>query len=626
LTSDRATVGWALLLVLACVATFANGLDGELVYDDRRAILDVRYIQQLWPPWVPLWAEAELPVAGRPLASLSLALNHAWGGTEVRGYHVVNLAIHVGCALLLFAVVRETLRRPVLGERFGADATAIAGASALLWAVHPLQTECVSYVVARTESLMAFFYLATLYAAIRADVAPEPAARRLRGAAVAACFAGMLCKEAMVTAPFVVVAWDWAFRSEDFGRVAARRRGLWAGLFASWGALALLLASAPRGASVGFDLGVSPLQYLANQAELIVEYAQRVLWPEPLLIHYGSARDLPLAEVAPEALGLALAFAASAWALWRRSALGFLGVAFFALLSPTSSFVPIVTEVGSERRMYLPLATWTVAAATLGHLALARLPGPASRRWRSGVAAVLLAVVALALAARSRDRNEDYRTREALWRAQIEDAPEIPEGWCALGRVLDQRGELAAAADHYVRALWIDPDSLEARVNLGALRWRQGQHYEARRQFEEALRRHGEEPFVLANLGLLAREEGDLERASRHFERAIEIDPEEPVALLGLAEILTDHPDAARRDPERAVELAERSCHATSFADLRALEGWSAALAAAGQAPEALRVAEFAWGLARQTDSRVDRFRALLERRRAEASRAASGP
>src|SRR6185295_2356805 len=91
----------------------------------------------------------------------------ALGGTEVRGYHIFNLVVHILGALLLFGVARRTFLSPALRERFGLASTPLALAVAGLWAVHPLQTESVTYVIQRAESLMGFFYLLTLYVFIR---------------------------------------------------------------------------------------------------------------------------------------------------------------------------------------------------------------------------------------------------------------------------------------------------------------------------------------------------------------------------------------------------------------------------------------------------------------------------
>ncbi len=110
------------------------------------------------------------------------------------------------CALLVFGVVRRTLDGPGLKARFGACSAKLAFAVALLWTLHPLNTEAVNYVTQRTELMMALFYLLTLYASSRAWQAAR--AGGWQPIAVVSCMAGMACKESMVTAPLMVVLYE----------------------------------------------------------------------------------------------------------------------------------------------------------------------------------------------------------------------------------------------------------------------------------------------------------------------------------------------------------------------------------------------------------------------------------
>ena len=109
----------AALIVLAGALAYANALSGPFVLDDQDTIVVNEQIRQLWPPSVVLFPALELPVAGRPVVNVSFALNYAAGGLDVRGYHIVNIAIHIACALLLFGIVRRTLNLPSLRDRFG---------------------------------------------------------------------------------------------------------------------------------------------------------------------------------------------------------------------------------------------------------------------------------------------------------------------------------------------------------------------------------------------------------------------------------------------------------------------------------------------------------------------------
>ena len=199
------------IIVLAGVWAYTTSFSGVFVFDDLAAIARNPHLRSIWPPAAP----PDTTLAGRPVATLTFALNYAAAPADARetfargagelpgaesrlarnarGYHTVNLAIHLLAALTLFGVVR----RSVLAARPGADvqrgAAAIATGVALLWVVHPLTTSAVTYLVQRVESLMGLLYLVTLYCAIRAH---ETGRRGMwMSGAVAACALGMATKE-----------------------------------------------------------------------------------------------------------------------------------------------------------------------------------------------------------------------------------------------------------------------------------------------------------------------------------------------------------------------------------------------------------------------------------------------
>src|SRR5579862_3105665 len=162
-------IWWRLALIAAVgVLVYWNALSNPFIFDDHPTIETNPQIREWWNLPQVFAAEQGSPVAGRPFVTWTLALNYAMGGLDPRGYHIANLAIHVGCALLLLGLVRRTLTLPGLAARFGRDASNIALAAGLIWIVHPLKSEVVDYTAQRTEGLMALFYLLAMYASVRA--------------------------------------------------------------------------------------------------------------------------------------------------------------------------------------------------------------------------------------------------------------------------------------------------------------------------------------------------------------------------------------------------------------------------------------------------------------------------
>jgi hypothetical protein len=290
-------VWWRIgLIVLAGVAVYWNSLGNPFVFDDNVTLVDNPQIRSFATVFQTDKGSA---LTGRPIVSLTFALNYALDGLTVTGYRVVNIALHVACALLLFGVVRRTLEQPGLRDRFGRVAAGAALAAALLWVVHPLNSEVVDYLTQRTEALMAACYLLAVYAGIRA----LGGGGAWTGIAVASCAAGMLCKETMVTAPLMIAAYDRVFA---FGSLAAAARARWklyAGLAASWVVLGASVATASREASGGFSTThVSVWSYLLNQTEVVTHYLTLVVWPRALVAYYGWSLPATLGDVWPYAL------------------------------------------------------------------------------------------------------------------------------------------------------------------------------------------------------------------------------------------------------------------------------------------------------------------------------------
>ena len=172
--TQRAAVNVSVFLLLcgAVWATFGRAIHGQFFFDDEPAIQKNDTIRQLWPLSVPLLPPHEHPFSARPLVNLSAAINYHFGELDPAGYRLVNMALHALSAMLLFGIVARTLQleqfawlRQAGGARW--PSTALAFAVALLWAVHPLQTESVCYVTQRTELMFGLFYLATLYCSLR---------------------------------------------------------------------------------------------------------------------------------------------------------------------------------------------------------------------------------------------------------------------------------------------------------------------------------------------------------------------------------------------------------------------------------------------------------------------------
>jgi tetratricopeptide (TPR) repeat protein len=548
-----------LVIVAAGLLAFFNSFSGVFLFDDDYAIVENPYIRSLWPISQAMSAPPQASVSGRPIVSLSLAVNYALGGLKPWGYHAFNLAVHLLCGLLLFGIVRRTLEGPRLGERYGRSAVLLATLVGLLWVVHPVQTEAVTYIIQRTESMMGAFYLLTLYCVIRGAAC----GRRLWYiAAVVACALGMMTKESMVTAPVMVLLFDAVFTAGS-PRLALRNRlVLYTGLAATWLILVYIMVGGPRSGTVGFSLGIRPIDYATNQCVAVIDYVRLAFWPHPLILDYGAPRPMPFGEVLPYAAILAVLLVATVIALFHRPMIGFLGAWFLVILAPTSSFVPITTEAAAERRMYLPLAAIIVlvvlAVHALGQVASARwsIPPRALRR----VAVVAASGLACVLAYLTHQRNTAYADEMMIWQDALAARPNNPRAHLSLGKALGAAGRIDEAIGHYRKALDIVPDYLDARYNLANALQNKGLLTQAVDEYQTVLRVDPGYTRARINLGVALVRLKRFDEAVSNYQETLRT-VEGPSAAdihcnLAVALLYAGHADQAITHFQQALALA----------------------------------------------------------------------
>jgi protein O-mannosyl-transferase len=528
-------------IVLAALAAYHNSFSGPFVFDDPQSIVENATIRPPWSIAAMLSPPADTTVGGRPLTNLSLALNYAMGGTDVWGYHAVNLVIHMLAGLALFGVVRRTLARNVGAQACCAvgvgrslatddrpqagflqpDGTLIAFIVALLWTVHPLQTESVTYTVQRTESLMGLFYLLTLYCFIRGvEVQDANGIRAGRhqlwfALSVAACLLGMASKEVMVSAPVMVLLYDRTFLAGTF-QEAWRRRGRWyLGLAATWIPLAYLVASVGgnRGGTSGMGSGATPGAYALTQFPAVADYLWLSVWPHPLVFDYGAEWVKDAVDVVPAALLVIGLVAGTLVALKRRPGFGFLGAWFFAILAPTS-LVPGPRQTIAEHRMYLAVAA-IISLLVLGVYA-----------WGGRRTLVAWFALVLGLGWLTVSRNEDYRTELSIWGDTAAKRPRNPWVQTNLGMALYDQGKAAESMRYFERSLKLGPDDAGPHNNLGLALAKLGRVPEALSQYEAALRLRPAFPEAHNNLGLLLSEMNRPTEALTHLEIALRLKPQ----------------------------------------------------------------------------------------------------
>jgi tetratricopeptide (TPR) repeat protein len=531
-----------LIIAAAGLSAYHNSFRGPFIFDDVGNILENPRIRHLWSIWETLSPPRDSGIAGRPVINLSLAVNYAFGGTRVWGYHALNLAVHILAGLTLFGIVRRTFLRHECWStgvmecwaRFGASAEWMALTVALIWTVHPLQTESVNYIIQRSESMMGLFYLLTLYCFIRGSGSQRP--RPWYGLCVTACALGMVCKAVMVSAPLIVLLYDRTFISGSFGAAWRRRRWVLGALAATWILPGYLAAC---GGSLG-TLSRNPMirvgwrEYLLTESGVILQYLRLSAWPHPLCFDYYGLIAATWFSIVPPMLVIAILLAAAVCALRSNSVWGFLGAWFFLILAPTSSFFPLDSPM-YEHRMYLPLAA-VAAAVVLGASVLGK--GLFSQRQGVAVGCATAGSVVVLFSFLTIQRNQVYNSAVSIWQDAVEKCPNNFRAHYNLGNALLGEGKAQEAIGHWEQALRINPDYADAHYNLGHALEKMGRVQEAIWHYEQALRIKPDYAEAHNNLGTALIQLGRQAEAMEHWEQALRIKPDFAEAHSNLANTL----------------------------------------------------------------------------------------
>lgn len=436
-TADAA---WLCLLV---ALVYGGSLGASFQFDDWNVIVDNPGVHS-WSAW---WAR--MPGIRPLLKATYVACWSLQAGPA--GFRVFNIALHAVNALLVLAVVARVL---VAAGTPSDRARAAAWFAAAVFALHPAQTESVTYIAGRSGALMSLFLLLALLAHLQSERGNHP--RRWTVAALACFVCAFGAKENAWTLPFTILAVELA-------RPGLATRRAWRSAAPYFLVLLVLLLAALALPGYRTLLRISLETRTAIENLITQVDGQFHLLTRPLLLlDTNLDPDLPArtrwtAELWPPAAVLLGLMTLAAWHWRRRPWLG-LGIAwYFVQLAATNSVLPRL-DVANDRQLYLAI---TGPAWILGVL----LSGLTKQRLALALAVGIVAVLASATML----RNRDYATEVSLWQATAEASPRKPRVWNNLGYAREIAGDKAGAREAYLRALALDPDYVKARINLSRL-------------------------------------------------------------------------------------------------------------------------------------------------------------
>ncbi|MCH8157743.1 MAG: tetratricopeptide repeat protein [Nitrospinae bacterium] len=596
------------LLAAVVVLTYGNTLQHSFHFDDFPSILEKPWIRGL--DKIPMFI---FSFAQRPLVILSLNLNYAISEFEVWSYHVFNICFHLTAVLLLYRLARLIL---VWNGRNDATAstalTAMPLLAALLFALHPLNTQAVTYISSRSSIMATIFYLATLVLFFEAVLKKESG--NLKSAvccgvgAVISFGLGFLCKLIVITLPAVLFMFHFYFVSRKTFQPWLAEQWKWIAGISGVLVLAILYKKFLGGGLLSASpTGFTSEVYLLTQTAVIpFEYFRKMLFPFNLTIDpdFQAITDWTSAA----ALG-GMLILASFIVLWVKfssfsersrgygpEAFG-LGWILLTLL-PTSSVVPLL-DMAVEHRTYLPLVGFSIASAAiclrLGNVLLetATTAGPVTGPRFAAMARMAFVCVLLVLLfffVGTKDRNRVWKDEVTLWSDAKKKTPFMPRAYNNLGEAYDKLGDYDRAIPEFEAGLKLNSNYFIALSNLGNVYGKKKEYAKAIGYFERALKEkpdyapghynlakalhvtgHPEKaaesyrlalksrPYfeeALFNLAFLALELGQPQEAVERFNKFLEMQPANPKAHFGLgnAYAMLKQPEAAIESYQHAIE------------------------------------------------------------------------
>jgi len=516
---------WLLLTLLAILVLwiYSNTFEAPFVFDDNLNIQNntsIRLSKLTLDGFTKAIFKGYLP--SRPIANASFALNYYFGKYNVTGYHIVNILIHIITGIFLYFFVKTTLHLPAL--QFKDDTpTWIASFTALLWLVHPLHTQSVTYIVQRMNSLAAMFYILSMLLYVRGRLT---VAKGRRWLLLAGCIlAGILAigsKELAVTLPFFLVLYEWYF-FQDLSLLWFKRYFI---SFVGAVALLALLALAYVGTDIWHkiffpsgDSGFTLTERVLTEFRVVLVYLRLLLWPHPsqLNIDYDFPLSYSLFEPITTLFAIGTVIGMIGLALYlskKERVLSFCILWFFGNLVIESSV--IMLDILFEHRTYLPSMLLSLLAVLLA-VRYVKLP------W---LRVVCLCVVALMYSVWTYERNSIWANEVTLWRDCVEKSPHKARPHTNLGYALMRQDKIVEAVYHYTEAVRLDPRYAVAHNNLGDALARQGKMEEAVRHYTEALQLQPHYAEAHNNLGNALMDVGKVEEAVHYYTEAVQLVPD----------------------------------------------------------------------------------------------------
>ena len=525
------------LIFIIVLSVYSNTFDASWHFDDGPNILNNRALHLTHLNWQDIKKTFFASWGGggklyRPAACLSFALNYYFGGTGVSGYHVVNLTVHLISSLFLFLFIRNTLKLPLMETRYGPNACSIALLATVLWAINPVQTEAVTYVVQRMASMAGMFFIMSMYFYLKGRNSIKSFQKSMHYLFCVVC--GILAlnsKENAVMLPISILIFD-LFLIRGITKKNIKRYSFFLLIAAITVLTAVLLIKSsfildPKKILSGYNIrGFTLFERLLTEPRIVLFYISLLLYPMPYRLCF--AHDISVSkglfDPPTTIIAMLIVFTLLGLAVWKSKKwplVSFCILFFFINHAVESTVLPL--ELAFEHRNYIPSMLLFVPFAIL------IVEGIKFFSARASMQLVIVVSVILVLVASGNStytRNSVWMTDETLWLDAVEKSPNLPRTHHNLGKYYDDLGLKRIALEHYQKALKL-PEGPNRRshfitsYNMGVIYGSLMNDDSARRYLLKSVELEPRFSPAYTSLGIMSMEKSQNEDALGYFIKAL---------------------------------------------------------------------------------------------------------
>jgi protein O-mannosyl-transferase len=549
-TRCRMAVFAAVTLCVLIFLIYSNSFHSSWHFDDVPNITENPLLHMTRISWQTIKAAVfsdrnNLSMPYRPVACLSFALNYYFGGLHVAGYHLVNILIHLISSIFLFLFIYGTLTLPSLKEKYGPHAYFIALLATALWAINPIQTQAITYIVQRMASLAAMFYIMAMYFYLKARIAETG---RRKAVLFAICCVSFLLalgsKENAAMLPVSLLLYEALIIQKDPGRFFRANLLKVGVVFAAALFLGLAYLFFKNGSQLGFlhEYENRPFtmgQRLLTEPRVILFYISLLFYPMPNRLNIAHDITISTSLMHPIStlfsLLIILGSIAGAILLSRRRPFISFSILFFFLNHLIESTI-FPLELIFEHRNYLP-SMFVFVPVSIGLCYL--LERFAGEKTMKIILSSFIILVLIGLGHSTFMRNFAWKNEKSLWIDASDKSPNLCRPHHNLGKYYQDHGYYHKAIQEYQQALESPftnrRDSLFVTYsNLGKIYARQKNFAKAELFYNKALEINPEFPSLFNDMAALFDREGKQRLAYRYLVKALELSPHDLLATFNM--------------------------------------------------------------------------------------------